>query len=259
MTGTERRTPRRTRLALALAGPLLAGPVLAGCGAGGGDRATLTVFAAASLAAPLEQLAERFEADHQGTQVRLSLAGSADLVAQVRQGAPADVVATADEATMDRLVGAGLVREPVVVATNTLTIAVPPGNPAGVGSLEDLAAASDLALVVCAPQVPCGAATDRLARAAGLTLEPASEEQSVTDVLGKVASGEADAGLVYVTDVRAAAGTVEGVTVPEAAGVVNRYPVAPVSGAGPLAEEFVALLLSPEGRATLDAAGFGRP
>lgn len=256
MTGTARRTPGPSLLALALAVPLLAG-----CGAGGGDRPTLTVFAAASLAAPLEQLAERFEADHEGVEVRLSLAGSADLVAQVRQGAPADVVATADEATMARLVDAALVEEPVVVATNTLTIAVPPGNPAGVTSLADLARADDLALVVCAPQVPCGAATDRLARSAGLALAPVSEEQSVTDVLGKVASGEADAGLVYVTDVRAAAGAVAGVAVPEAAAVVNRYPIARVAdaGSGALAEEFVRLLLSAEGRATLDAAGFGRP
>lgn len=241
---------------LALAVPL----VLAGCGPGAGDDDVLTVLAAASLDDGFSTLAQRFEETHDGVEVRLSLGGSADLAAQVRQGAPADVVATADEATMAALVGEDLVDDPTVFATNTLTIAVPPGNPAGVRSPADLGR-DDVQLVLCAPQVPCGAAALRLARVAGVVLAPVSEEQSVTDVLGKVASGEADAGLVYVTDVAGAGDAVEEVAVPEAGEVVNRYPVAALVDApsGDLAAEFVALVTSAEGREVLAGAGFGAP
>ncbi|MCK9795870.1 molybdate ABC transporter substrate-binding protein [Isoptericola sp. 4D.3] len=241
--------------------------VLAGCGApaGGGeaDGTTLTVFAAASLRGSFEDLAAQFEAAHDGVDVRLSLAGSSDLAAQVQQGAPADVFASADTATMDRLVADDLVSAPRDFATNTLEIAVPPGNPAGVTTLADLADPG-VALVLCAPQVPCGAASARVADAAGLDLAPVSEEQSVTDVLGKVVAGEADAGIVYVTDVAAAGDDVEGVELPEAADAVNTYPIATVThgddGArADLAQEFVDLVLSDDGRRTLAGHGFGAP
>lgn len=236
-----------------------------GCGgAAGADDRTLMVYAAASLGDGFEELAEEFEAAHDGVEVRLNLAGSSDLAAQIQQGAPAEVFASADEQTMARLVADGLVGEPRVFAANTLQIAVPPGNPAGIESIDDLGAAGadEVSLVVCAPQVPCGAATRELAAAAGVELAPVSEEQSVTDVLGKVASGEADAGLVYVTDVRAAGGEVEGIDVPRAAAAVNRYPIATVTdddGAATLAEEFVDLVLGPTGQEVLAAAGFRRP
>lgn len=237
----------------------------AACGTGGGSQAqadddTLTVFAAASLTATFTELADDFEADHEGVAVELSFGGSSDLVGQVQQGAPADVVATADTVTMAALTDEALVDDPVVFATNRLEIAVPAGNPADVGSLQDLARPATT-LVVCAPEVPCGAAAVQVAEEAGVTLSPVSEEQSVTDVLGKVSSGEADAGLVYVTDVRAAGDEVEGVPFPESATVTNSYPVAVVadSGARDLAADFVALVTGERGRAVLSDAGFGRP
>ncbi|WP_244931856.1 molybdate ABC transporter substrate-binding protein [Nocardioides sp. W7] len=247
---------RRALLALLL--PLTA------CGAGdgsdGGDDVTLTVYAAASLTATFEQLAEDFEAEHDGVAVELSFGGSADLVTQLKEGAQADVFASAATKNMDDLVSAELTAaEPRDFATNVLEIAVPPGNPAGVTSFQDLA--GDLNLVVCAPEVPCGAAAQQVAEAAGVTLAPVSEEQSVTDVLAKVTSGEADAGLVYITDVIAAGGDVEGIEFPEAADVVNTYPIAAVAGSdeADLAQEFVDFVLGETGRSVLQAAGFGQP
>ncbi|MEV7428145.1 molybdate ABC transporter substrate-binding protein [Nocardioides sp. NPDC092400] len=257
------------RRAPALAAALLLGAgALTACGLGGGSDASagpgggtvLRVFAAASLTGTFEQLAADFERQHEGVEVQLSVGGSSDVVAQVQEGAPADVVATADTANMDQLVGDDLTADaPEVFATNTLQLAVPPGNPAGVDGLDDLG--GDVRLVVCAPAVPCGAAAERLAEAAGVDLEPVSEEQSVTDVLGKVVSGEADAGLVYVTDVRAADDAVEGIEVPEADQVVNDYPVAALADSGEpdLAGEFVDLVLGAEGRRVLRDAGFGLP
>jgi molybdate transport system substrate-binding protein len=221
---------------------------------------TLTVYAASSLTTAFEELGETFEGEHDGVEVELSFAGSSDLVAQIQQGAPADVFASADEANMAKLVAGDLAAgDPVVFATNTLQIAVPPGNPAGVTSLDDLA--GDLNLVVCAPEVPCGAAAAQVAEAGAVALRPVSEEQSVTDVLNKVASGEADAGLVYVTDVRGAGDAVEGIAFPEAESVVNRYPIVPVVDAEQpdLAQDFVDLVTSDEGRDVLREAGFGLP
>lgn len=252
----------RRMVAAVAAGLLLAGTAACGGdgGSDGGDT-TLTVYAAASLTTTFEELAERFEESHDGVDVELSFAGSSDLVAQIQSGAPADVFASADEANMDKLTADGLQgSEPRVFATNTLQIATPPDDPAGVGSLADLAD-PDLNLVVCAPEVPCGAAAVRLAEEAGVTLSPDSEEQSVTDVLGKVTSGEADAGLVYVTDVVAAGDDVRGIDVPEARSVVNAYPIATVadSDEADLAQEFVDLVLGDEGQQVLADAGFGRP
>jgi len=228
---------------------------------GGDGGATLTVFAAASLTSSFEQLGESFEKSHEGVQVDFNFAGSSDLVAQVQSGAPADVFASADEANMDKLTADDLQgSDPELFATNTLEIVTPPDNPADVQSLEDLAD-PELNLVICAPEVPCGAASQSVAEAAGVTLEPDSEEQSVTDVLGKVTSGEADAGLVYVTDVITAGDAVQGIEFPESASVVNSYPIATVAGSenADLAQEFVDLVLSDEGQQVLADAGFGQP
>ncbi|HQR28358.1 MAG TPA: molybdate ABC transporter substrate-binding protein [Nocardioides sp.] len=248
-----------------LAGALVLAAAVSGCGGddSGSDAeqgTTLTVFAAASLTGAFEQLGQEFEADHAGVDVQLSFAGSSDLVAQIQGGAPADVFASADEATMEKLTADDLVGTPEAFATNVLEIAVPPGNPAGVASLQDLTKPG-LNLVVCAPEVPCGAAAQQVAESAGLTLTPVSEEQSVTDVLNKVTSGEADAGLVYVTDVKAAGDDVEGITFPESAGVVNVYPIATVTDSpnADLAQEFMDLVLSDDGRSVLAGFGFGRP
>lgn len=234
--------------------------VLAGCGAGGAEEdRRLTVFAAASLTTAFEEIADEFEASHPEVDVELVLGGSSDLVAQITEGAPADVFASADEATMANLVSAGLAAtEPRPFATNTLRIAVPPGNPAGVEELADLARPG-LRLVVCAPEVPCGAATREVAARAGVGLSPVSEEQSVTDVLGKVTSGEADAGVVYRTDVRAAGDAVAGISFPESSSVVNLYPVATVAGSEEpdLAQQFVDLVAGETGQSILRRAGFG--
>ncbi len=233
---------------------------LAACG-GDEEETTLTVYAAASLTAAFEELAAEFEEEHDGVRVELSLGGSSELATQIQEGAPADVFASADTATMDELVAGGLTgADPEPFATNTLEIAVPPGNPAGIRTFADLAAPG-LALVTCAPEVPCGAAARAVAEAAGVTLDPVSEEQSVTDVLGKVTSGEADAGLVYVTDVAAAGDAVEGITFPESRDVVNTYPIAPLADAddAELAADFAAFALSDRGRAVLADLGFGPP
>ena len=222
---------------------------------------SITVFAAASLTQTFEQLAEEFEAEHPGIEITLSFAGSSDLVAQLIEGAPADVFASANEANMTKLVDAGLaVGEPTVFATNVLEIAVPPGNPAGITDFASLAA-PELRLVVCAEAVPCGAATAAIEAATGVVLTPVSEENSVTDVLGKVASGEADAGLVYETDVLGADGAVDGIAFPESAEAVNRYPIVQVAGSehSVLADAFIAYILGPVGAAALAAAGFGTP
>jgi len=239
---------------------------LAGCGSadpapGGPAARTLTVFAAASLTSTFTQLGDGFEEAHPGVTVTFSFAGSSDLASQLTEGAPADVFASADEGTMRTVTDAALAAgAPVDVATNTLQIATPAGNPAGVTSLADLARPG-LQVVVCAPQVPCGAAAQQVQEAAGVVITPVSEEGSVTDVLGKVTSGEADAGLVYVTDVAAAGDRVTGVGFPESSLAVNTYPVVALQDAADadLASAFVAFVAGPQGRSVLSTAGFGAP
>lgn len=253
---------RRAPIAAVLLAPLLA---TVACG-GNGDEAdrpttTLTVFAAASLSETFTEIADDFEATHPDVDVRLSFGGSSDLVAQIQGGAPADVFASADTANMDKLVADHLLgNQAQPFATNTLEIVTPPDNPAQVETLADLADA-DVTLVTCAPEVPCGAAAQKVADVAGLTFEPVSEEQSVTDVLTKVESGEADAGLVYVTDVLAAGDAVHGVEFAESRRVVNVYPIATVqdSAHAELAQQFVDAVMSDEGQAVLRRAGFGAP
>jgi molybdate transport system substrate-binding protein len=238
---------------------------LAACGSdddsGADAGTTITVYAASSLTSTFQQIGQEFEAAHDGVQVEFSFGGSSDLVTQIQEGAPADVFASADTANMDKLVGDDLAgADPEDFASNTLEIAVPPGNPAGITSFQDLGKLG-LNLVICAPEVPCGAAAQSVAEKAGVTLSPVSEEQSVTDVLAKVTSGEADAGLVYVTDVQAAGNDVEGITFPESGSVVNVYPIAPVKGTdeSDLAQEFVDLVLGDTGQQILQDAGFGQP
>ena len=252
------------RPAIRAAAVLVAGAVaagLAGCAAPAGAGRTVTVFAAASLKAPFTALAEQFEAAHPGTTVTLSFAGSSDLATQISQGAPADVFASADANTMARLSGAGLVEGmPRDFASNVLTIAVPPENPATIASFADLARPG-VKSVICAPQVPCGAAATTLEQDTGVTLTPVSEESSVTDVVGKVISGEADAGLVYVTDAQAARDKVREIPFPESAQAVNTYPIAAVrTGTNKdLAAAFIGTVMGPDGQQILRGAGFGTP
>ncbi|MCU1514623.1 MAG: molybdate-binding protein [Microbacteriaceae bacterium] len=223
-----------------------------------GVTGSIIVYAAASLQATFTQLASDFEDANPGTFVTLSFGGSSDLAAQIIAGAPADVFASADTKNMDKI-GARAVT-PTNFATNVLEIAVPPSNPASIKTLADLAKAG-VKTVVCAPQVPCGAAALGVEQAAGVTISPVSQESSVTDVLGKVVAGEADAGLVYVTDVKGAGKKVKGITFPESAKVVNTYPIASLSSSkdGVLAKAFADYVAGPKGLAVLKAAGFGTP
>jgi molybdate transport system substrate-binding protein len=222
---------------------------------------TVTVFAAASLTKTFTELGTSFESANPGTTVSFSFAGSSDLVSQITEGAPADVFASADETNMGKATAAGVTQgDPVDFATNVLAIAVPPGNPAKITSFADLAKPG-VKTVICAPQVPCGAATAKVEAATGVTLTPVSQESAVTDVLGKVSSGEADAGIVYVTDVKGAGTKVESVPFPEASSIVNTYPIVALKDAkdAALAKAFVAFVTGLEGRKVLSAAGFGKP
>jgi len=258
----------------AAAGLLVLLGTAAGCGSGstspGGSAAsdtsatpeqTLTVFAAASLRSTFTTLGQQFESDHPGTKVSFNFAGSADLVTQLQQGAPADVFAAADTKNMARATADDLVEGTAVsFAANTLEIAVPPDNPAGVTSFADLARPG-VKVVVCAPAVPCGSAADAIETATGIALHPVSEETAVTDVLNKVQTGEADAGLVYVTDVRSAGAKVTGITFPESKEAVNQYPIATLSGSKnkAVAEQFTELVTGPKGQRVLAEAGFAKP
>lgn len=245
-----------TRFALAL----LLVVVLGGCGAQR-DPSTLTVFAAASLRTSFAEIAEQFERGHPGMDVEFSFAGSSDLVTQLTQGAYADVFASADHRNMDRAAEAGLLDgAPVDFAANTLTIAVTPGNPKGIRSLRDLSD-PEVRVVLCAPQVPCGHAASAVEEAAGVDLRPVSEESSVTDVLNKVTSGQADAGLVYVTDARDAGERVTAVPFPESARAVNTYPIAVLkeSQNATGARQFLAAVTGTAGQTVLRRNGFAAP
>jgi molybdate transport system substrate-binding protein len=251
--------------------------VLAGCGvepstpagvastsapaAGSASGEALTVFAAASLKGTFTTLGQQFEAAHPGTKVTFSFAGSSDLVTQLQQGAPADVFASADTANMAKATADNLVAgTPVNFATNTLEIAVPPDNPAKITSFADLTR-SGVKVVVCAAQVPCGAAAAKIEKATNTVIKPVSEENAVTDVLGKVESGEADAGLVYVTDVQGAADKVKGIAFEESRQAVNTYPIAALTASknADLAGQFVQLVTGTEGQQVLADAGFAKP
>lgn len=246
------------RVVLAVAALLLAG----GCSNADADESQpgkITVFAAASLHEVLTDLAESFESEH-NAEVALSFAGSSDLVAQLDAGAPADVLITADERTMDQAQDKDLIgSDPVLVASNYLVLATPPDNPAGVTGLDS--SLDDANLVVCAPQVPCGAASERLAELLEVELSPVSQEQSVTSVLGKVTSGQADAGLVYGSDAAGAGADVHAIDIDRSDEIVNLYPGALVEGAldSDLAQQWLDYVAGPEGQAALAAAGFGTP
>jgi molybdate transport system substrate-binding protein len=260
----------RTRV-LAVAGLTL---LLAGCGGGSqpagstpasapasasAESGTLTVLAAASLTETFTALEKQFEAAHPGVDVKLSYAGSSDLAQQIVNGAPADVFAAASDATMKTVTDAGMAAgPPTVFATNVLQIGTAPGNPKGIASFADLAK-PDLKVVVCAPQVPCGAAAEKIEKATGVTLSPVSEEADVKSTVGKVTSGDADAGLVYVTDVASARSSVQGVDFPEANQATTNYPIAVLTDApqAQLAQQFVDLVTGDEGQQALKTAGFG--
>jgi molybdate transport system substrate-binding protein len=220
-----------------------------------GETITLQVFAAASLKDAFSEIEGAFEDANPGVDVEFNFAGSSELAAQIVEGAPADAFASANVAQMEAVEGA--VPTPKVFASNTLTIVVPAGNPAGVAGIDDLAG-GDVTLVVCAPEVPCGAATAKVEEEQGVDFEPVSEESNVTDVVGKVASGEADAGIVYVTDVARADG-VESVYLDGAEKAVNLYPIGSLARSEhpEAAKAFVEWVLSEPGQRVLASYGFG--
>ncbi|WP_228760077.1 molybdate ABC transporter substrate-binding protein [Pseudactinotalea sp. HY158] len=247
---------------------LAAALTLAACGGPGGSSGpgaaaegpapadTLTVFAAASLGAAFDDLLEAFGADHPDVTIEpATYDGSSTLVTQLIEGARADVLATADQATMATLLDSDLpTGDPVDFATNTLVIAVPAGNPHGVEDLPDLAGRT---YAICAPEVPCGAAAGRLFAQRGFEADAVSLEQNVTAVARRVASGEVDAGLVYATDVADRAGELEAV-VPAGDPIVNTYPILTLTS-DPAARAFADYVLSDAGREILAEHGFGAP
>lgn len=224
-------------------------------------KGEITVFAAASLTDAFEAVGDAFTKANPGVKVTFTFDASSTLVAQITQGAPADVFASADTANMDKLTGAGLNGEaPVTFATNLLQIITAPGNPKGIAGLADLAR-PDLKVVLCDAAVPCGRYAKQSLEAAEVTLTPVSLEQNVKGVVTKVTLGEADAGIVYATDVKAAGAKAAGVAIPEDQNVVATYPIASTKGskATEVNRAFIAFLTGPEGRAVLAGFGFGAP
>ncbi|QBE47941.1 molybdate ABC transporter substrate-binding protein [Leucobacter triazinivorans] len=243
--------------------PSTSAPAEGTAAAGGEFEGELTVFAAASLQPAFEQLAERFTAQHPRVTLTQTFDGSSVLATQIQSGAGADVFASADEANMQKVVDAGLIEsEPATFATSELVIAVAPDNPLGIETLADLARpATGGALpvvVVCAAEVPCGTASRTLLERDGVALDPASEEQNVTAVLTKVRGGEADAGLVYHSDVLRSGDEVVGVPIPGAEDAAGAYMIAPVVGsASPeAAAAFVDFMGSEEAQRVLADLGF---
>jgi molybdate transport system substrate-binding protein len=220
----------------------------------------ITVGAAASLTGVLPEIAQSFSAENPDITVRFTFAGSNAIVEQVRGGAPIDVVATASASLMDTAVSEGLAGDPTVFARNSMIIAMPPGNPAGVQSLQDLAR-SNVKVAVCAAQAPCGSATAELLAKNGVSVSPVTQELDVRDVLGKVLSDEVDAGIVYVTDARSAGRQVASIAIPASSNVTTTYPIAVVKESRHLAaaQTFVEYVASPAGQETLRAWGFATP
>lgn len=226
----------------------------------------LTIYAAASLSGAFDELAAEFAAEHPGVTVKpVNYDGSSTLATQIDGGAQVDVFASADQKNMQKVTDAKLASNPVDFATNVMEIATAPGNPRHLTGLASLAKPSSTGavptVVLCAPAVPCGSAAQTLLENAGVTLTPASEEQNVTAVLTKVKSGDADAGLVYVTDVKAAGSAVTGVPIEGADAATNVYPIAELAHAPnpPAAAAFVTFVTGPQGRAVLKKFGFGAP
>jgi molybdate transport system substrate-binding protein len=222
---------------------------------------SIVVFAAASLKPAFTQISQQFKTDNPGSGVDFDFGGSSELATQLAQGATADVFASADTAQMDTVTKAGLLAgNPTNFASNTLVIVAAPANPKNIGSFADLAKPG-LSVVICQRPVPCGSATQRIEDKTRVRLNPVSEELSVTDVLNKVTTGQADAGLVYVTDAHSAGNKVTTVNFPEAAGAVNVYPIGVLKKApkATLAQTFVALVTSDAGQKILAQSGFAKP
>lgn len=226
--------------------------------AGAAPRANLTVLAAASLTDVFKTAGAAYEKAHPGTKVTFSFAGSQELVAQVSQGSPADVLVTADTKSMDKVKAD--TGTPAIIAKNRLVIATGEGNPFKVDDLKDLAD-TKLKVVLAAPEVPAGKYSAQILDKRGVTVKPVSQEPSVRAVLSKVELGEADAGLVYRTDAASAADKVDAVEIPDGQNAIAQYPAATLKDSknAEAAAAFVAWLSSPEGQKILQDAGFQKP
>jgi molybdate transport system substrate-binding protein len=226
----------------------------------GSATGSILVLAAASLTESFTTIGKQFEAAHPGTTVRFSFGASSDLAQQAVNGAPADVFASASPKTMKTVTDANDAGTPSTFARNVLEVATPPGNPAAVQSVQDLAKSS-VTVAVCQPQVPCGATAQAMFDLNKLTVKPVTEEPDVKSVLAKVELDAVDAGVVYVTDVKAAGAKAVGVQIPAAQNVSTSYPIATLKASknASLAAAFMAYVLSADGQSVLSAAGFEAP
>lgn len=226
-----------------------------------GPRGSVTVSAAASLTDVLPVVARAFETRFPGVSVKFNFGGSSALVEQVLAGAPVDVIATASESTLWKATSAGLTGRPLLIAKNTMAIVMPPGNRAGITQLSDLQKPGVL-VAVCLPAVPCGIAANQIFAKNALNVRPVTQELDVRGVLNKVSTGEVDAGIVYVTDVKIAGSTVTSIAIPRDRNVVTTYPIAAVTSAPnrAAAAAFVAYVrYSPSAQGILRAYGFAKP
>lgn len=253
--------PTLTRLAIA---SFAAGLVATACSSetnenkdttDGGISGTITVLAAASLTETFTKIKSQFEDEHPGTTIEFSFGASSDLATQIEQGSPGDVFASASTKTMDQIGDTALAA--TNFATNTMEIATPPGNPAGITSIADLAK-GDVKVAVCDFEVPCGTVAKQVFDNAKIAVDPTANEQDVKSTLAVVESGEVDAGVVYVTDVAAAGDKVDGVEIPDDTNATTTYPISVLKDAGntDLALAFVDYVLSDAGQQVLQDAAF---
>jgi molybdate transport system substrate-binding protein len=253
---------------LLLAAVMLSASISGGCAAtDDNSRRTLVVFAASSLTEAFTEIGAEFNSAHPGADVGFNFGSSSALARQIVERAPATVFASADEVQMETVAAAGAVRgESHIFATNVLEIVVADGNPLGIAGVADLAR-DDIVVVLAAPEVPIGAYSAEVLERAGVDVEPASYEENVKAVVTKVVLGEADAGIVYATDVAGAGDDADGVTIPPDLNVTARYPIAAVVGGAvraepedaELADAFVAFVIGEQGQAVLRRSGFGPP
>lgn len=236
---------------------------LAGCSSSGtkpaaGLHGTITVSAAASLSGAFDTLKARFESAHPGTKITISYGASSDLATQIGQGAPVDVFASASEKNMTQLGSVAVAPKDFV--SNTAEIAVPPGNPAHITTVADLAR-SGVKVALCASAVPCGVVAAEVFKNAAITVHPVASLADVKATLAAVESGEVDAGVVYVTDVRSAGAKAKGIAIPTDVNARTTYPISVLKGAKnvSLARAFVDYVLSAAGRQVLTADGFSAP
>lgn len=237
-----------------------AGVASGSAGGSGSLSGQITVLAAASLTGSFTAIGKAFEAAHPGTTVVFSFGASSTLATQIAAGAPADVFASASAKNMDQVVAAKEAAGPVTFARNVMEIAVPPANPAKVAAVGDLAKPG-VKVALCAEAVPCGSTARKVFTNAKITVKPVTDEVDVKATLSKVALGEVDAGVVYVTDVLAAGSKVKGITIPADVNASTSCPIATLTGSKnpALAKAFEDYVLSPDGATALTDAGFEKP